>query len=106
MKWVPGNYRVKPLIKLGGEFNVITKSTSEVSLTFLQETTTVDNHAQLRVINFSGSFGLGTQIDLIKGLGMTLLPGLNYQSCGISNNSEFQFTPYSIRLYSGLYYKF
>ena len=106
MKWVPGNYRVKPLIKLGGEFNVITKSSSQVSLTFLQETATVANHAQPRVINFSGSFGLGTQIDLIKGLGMTLLPSLNYQSSGISNNSEFKFTPYSIRLYSGLYYKF
>lgn len=106
MKWVPGNYRVKPLIKLGGEFNVITKSSSQVSLTFLQETATVANHAQLRVINFSGSFGLGTQIDLIKGLGITLLPSLNYQSSGISNNSGFQFTPYFIRLYSGLYYKF
>ncbi len=106
VKWVPGNYRVKPVIKLGGEFNIITKSSSEVSLTFLQETTTADNHAQIRGINFSGSFGLGTQIDLIKGLGITLLPGLNYQSSGISNNSEFQFTPYSIRLYSGVYYKF
>ena len=106
VKWVPGNYRVKPVIKLGGEFNIITKSSSEVSLTFLQETTTADNHAEIRGINFSGSLGLGTQIDLIKGLGITLLPGLNYQSSGISNNSEFKFTPYSIRLYSGLYYKF
>lgn len=106
VKWVPSNYRVKPVIKLGGEFNLITKSSSEVSLTFFEETTTVVNHAQLRGINFSGSFGLGTQIDLIKGLGITLLPSLNYQSSGVSNNSEFQFTPYSVRLYSGVYYKF
>lgn len=106
LKWVPGTWRIKPVIKLGGEINVLVNSSSEVSLTFLQETATTENHAQLRNINFSGSFGLGTQIDLIKGLGITLLPSLNYQSTGISKNSNFQFTPYSIRLYSGLYYKF
>jgi len=103
---VPGTQRIKPVFKLGGEFNIITNVSSSVSLTFLNESTTVNNHAQLSDVNFSGAFGLGTQIDLVKGLGITLLPSLNYQSSGISVNSEFQFTPYSIRLYSGLYYKF
>lgn len=106
LKWVPGTQRIKPVINIGGELNIIASSSSEVSLTFLQETTTVKNHAQLNGINFSGSFGLGTQIDLVKGLGITFLPSLNYQSAGVSKNSNFQFTPYSIRLYSGLYYKF
>jgi len=106
LKWVPGTQRIKPVIKIGGEFNIITNSSSAVTLTFLEESTTVENHAQLRSLNFSGSFGLGTQVDLIKGLGITFLPSLNYQFSGISKNSEFQITPYSIRLYSGLYYKF
>ncbi len=106
VKWVPGNKWIKPLIKLGGEFNIMTNSSSEVSITFLSETATTENHAQIASLNFSSSFGLGTQIDLINGLGITLLPSLNYQTSGFSKNSEFQFNPYSIRVYSGFFYKF
>ena len=106
VKWVPGNKWIKPVIKLGGEFNIMTNSSSEVSITFLSETATTENHAQIASLNFSSSFGLGTQIDLINGLGITLLPSLNYQTSGFSKNSEFQFNPYSIRVYSGLFYEF
>lgn len=106
LKWVPGTQRIKPVIKLAGEFNIITNYSSSVTLTFLKESTRVTNHAELRNINFSSSFGFGTQIDLIKGLGITFLPSLNYQHSGIYENPNFQLTPYSIRFHSGLYYKF
>jgi len=106
LKWVPGTQRIKPVIKLAGEFNIITNYSSSVTLTFLKESTSVNNHAELRNINFSSSFGFGTQIDLKKGLGITFLPSLNYQYNGIYKNSNFQLTPYSIRFHSGLYYKF
>lgn len=105
VKWVPGSYKIKPLIKLGGELVFITNAKSAITLTVLSESTKVENYAQLKRVNFAGSIGVGTQIDLTKSLGITLLPSLNYQFSEISKNSKFQFTPYSIRLYSGIYYR-
>ncbi len=106
MAWTPGSKKIKPLVKLGGELVLITKSTSEVSLTVAEGTSSGQNHAQLKRINFAGSIGFGTQIELTKKLGIHLIPSITYQFFEISKNSASPLTHYSIRLYSGIYYTF
>jgi hypothetical protein len=106
IKWTPGSKRIKPILKLGGELVLISKSASEVTLTVPEGSASVQNYAQLKRINFATSVGFGTQIDLTNNLGILLIPSITYQPFDILKNARFPSLPYSIRLYSGLYYTF
>lgn len=106
IKWTPGSKRIKPILKLGGELVLISKSASEVTLTVPEGSASVQNYAQLKRINFAASVGFGTQIDLTNNLGILLIPSITYQPFEILKNARFPILPYSIRLYSGFYYTF
>ncbi|MDP4210238.1 MAG: hypothetical protein Q8928_15605 [Bacteroidota bacterium] len=69
-------------------------------------TTNIGKTQNLRNVNYSGTFGIGFNCQLIKQLGVSIEPTCKYYITPLSNNSELNVHPYSLGLFTGLIYKF
>jgi hypothetical protein len=60
----------------------------------------------ISTVNVSGTVGVGLNYALGKNLSVAVEPRLNYYMNSINRNSEVDFRPYRVGVYTGLYYEF
>lgn len=62
--------------------------------------------ADLSVVNFSATGGLGLSFDLTKNLALSVEPRASYNLNSLSKNSEINFRPWRMGVYAGVTYAF
>ncbi len=60
----------------------------------------------ISTVNLSGTVGIGMNYALGKHISVAVEPRLNYYFTSINSNSEIDFRPYRIGIFTGLYYEF
>lgn len=106
VRWIPGSKKIRPIVKIGGEFILLAHSSSEIQITVPEGSASKENHVDMKRLNFAASFGFGTQINLTENLGLTLEPHIQYHPFHTFNNATYKLRQYSISFQSGLFYTF